>query len=120
MLQWGRDPRAADSPCLDYGGGVNAGLQWGRDPRAADSQALLPLNQCILSLQWGRDPRAADRTTASASSHARAPRFNGAATQGPRIEWCRFGFHEERKCFNGAATQGPRIGGRELTDGEGG
>ncbi len=38
-------------------------LQWGRDPKAAESPNLRAVLLKATLLQWGRDPKAAERTT---------------------------------------------------------
>ena len=109
-LQWGRDPRAADSSLVDlqavvgragFNGAATQGprivpaavpslrrapgfngaaTQGPRIDEFSDVKAAL-----VNVLQWGRDPRAADSSGAAGVARPRRRGFNGAATQGPRI-----------------------------------
>ena len=107
-LQWGRDPKAAETRSLVVTVGAGMGLQWGRDPKAAET---LPGDVYLLdfsNLQWGRDPKAAETSAifwaiASIASPSMGPRPEGRGNlQGPQRRRVAAG------AFNGAATRRPR------------
>ena len=57
QLQWGRDPRAADSPIKMYPRYTFWQLQWGRDPRAADSKGTPAMGVGWRSASMGPRPK---------------------------------------------------------------
>ena len=136
MLQWGRDPEAAERPTRLEGQRLRiGGLQWGRDPEAAESAervgqvprgqgasmgprpggrgeaANLDLDSQVHVASMG--PRPGGRGEGRRGECPPRPprRFNGAATRRPRRVLRLQESHEAAP----RASMGPRPGGRGET-----
>ena len=107
VLQWGRDPEAAERLLAFSAKGSKARLQWGRDPEAAESRVERGVGLAQLPLQWGRDPEAAESGFETCDSG-----------DGRSLQWGRDPEAAERiggkysRFDSWPASMGPRPGGR--------